>query len=492
MFFQERYNDFLWKKTKLHIYKEKYITFKGNWFFYDKEYNFYTIGWKKVALNFNNQPLNDISNFSYLFFRNKWHIIFFKKKKNKELKVSVPFTDVKNFSWNCVFDIVEWFIYEFENFSWEPLIHIDNILLLKKKEKDLFYYQWEKIYYLLTNIQEKDWNLIVDFLINGIEFKDITLENNFSTSTKDDSFSFLFSWKAVKWSFINKKEIFTKEKLSDTNRKYVNTFLYTLHNFSFHWLYYNYLENKLYNLDKIFNDCLENEEIKAFIERMKWLQWQFSDKNFFYRDSVVTDINKDWIQVSFFLFFNHFFAWRDINKLKNYLSSIPWVDTTLIPKFTFNINFEKVLWLVFQIDVQITSDELSLNKIYGKITTEDKYKDDLDCYNIRRTFDVLMFNDEELKLWELNKINPLDTEQLKIPTDHFLEKHLKKYDIFTKKFKVETYFWDFEDWTNFVDFDTWHYFNNSKLLDKKELLYYYYDDKYIEYQNNHKIMYFVE
>ena len=61
-----------------------------------------------------------------------------------------------------------------------------------------------------------------------------------------------------------------------------------------------------------------------------------------------------------------------------------------------------------------------------------------------------------------------------------------------KKFKVETYFWDFEDWTNFVDFDKWHYFNNSKLLDKKELLYYYYDDKYIEYQNNHKIMFFVE
>ena len=227
MFFQERYNDFLWKKTKLHIYKEKYITFKGNWFFHDKEYNFYTIGWKKVALNFNNQPLNDISNFSYLFFRNKWHVIFFKKKNNKELKVSVPFTDVKNFSWNCVFDIVEWFIYEFENFSWEPLLHIDNIFLLKKKEKDLFYYQWEKIYYLITNIQEKDWNLIVDFLVNGTEFKDITLENNFSTSTKDDSFSFLFSWKAIQWNFIHKKEIFTKEYISDTNRKYVNTFLYT-------------------------------------------------------------------------------------------------------------------------------------------------------------------------------------------------------------------------------------------------------------------------
>lgn len=53
---------------------------------------------------------------------------------------------------------------------------------------------------------------------------------------------------------------------------------------------------------------------------------------------------------------------------------------------------------MFQIDVKIQSDKLSLKKIYGKITTEDKYKDDLDCYNIRRTYDVLMFNDEELKL----------------------------------------------------------------------------------------------
>ena len=422
------------KKTKLNIYKEKYITFKGDWFFYNLEKKFYTIWWKELHLNYNNQPLDNINYFSFLFFKNKWHIIFF-KKKNKELKFSFPYIDNENFSWDCVFDVLEWFIYEFENFSWEPLLHIDTILLLTKKKWKIFSYQEEKLYYLITNIQEKEWNFVFDFFVNWTEFKDIYLDNNFSLDTREYSFSFLFSWKAIQWSFIHKKEIFTKEKLSDTNRKYVNTFLYTLHSLSFHWLYYNYLENKLYNLDKIFNDCLENEEIKPFIERMKWLKWQFADKNLFYRDSLVTDINEDGITISFFLFFNHFFLWRDLNKLKNYLSSIPWIDTTMIPKFNFNIDDEKVLWLVFKIDVQIKSNKLYLKKIYWKITTERRYKDDLDCYNINQTDDVLLFNDEELKF---DKINPLSIEQLKIPVKCFIN-HSKE-NIYQKKLMLILFF----------------------------------------------------
>lgn len=493
MFFQERYNDFLWEKTKLNIYKEKFITFKGNWFFYDSKKKIYTIWWKEIYFNYNNQTLDNINFFSFLFFRNKWHIIFFKKKNNKELKLSVPYKDNKNFHWDCFFYVVEWFIYEFENFSWEPLFHIDAIFLLKSKEKETYFYQSENLYYLITNIIEKEWKYFFDLFINWTEFKNIELDNNFSTDTRLKSFSFLFSWKVNQLDFIKKNEIFTKEKLENNYHKYFNTFLHTIQNFSFHWLYYNYLENKLYNIDKIFNDCLENEEIKQFIEKMKWLKWQFSDKNIFYRDSLITDFHKDWIDVSFFLFFNHFFVWRDLNKLKNYLSSLYWVDITLIcPKFTFDIDEEKVLWLVFQIDVKIQSDKLSVKKIYWKITTEKRYKNDLDCYVVNNTNDILLFNNEELYGTDFDKVNLFSREQLKIPNDYFFKKYSRKDDLYTKNFNVKTFFSiPFDNW-NSNDFDKWSYFNNSTLLDKNESIYYYYDDKYIEFQKNYKIMFFIE